>query len=273
MYDSRALLDAKAALVKFAEQVTAAISSMDAEVARLGMWLDQERPAHWKHELRRREDKVLAAKIDIQRKIIAQAPEPVSLLLERKVVHRAQARADEARKRFERVKQWSPRWEREAMMFKTSIAALSDATHRDIPLAMARLEKMLLALEAYERIAPPDSAGENGRNGGVSSELVELSLLAPLDGTAPVRLAQGGPAGQPRAVGQQEQGRQGSSDTANAALPDEASAMQTFETEKAGNSPQNIAIESPAKTLQINAGLVVEPPPRSDDPPSSDREV
>ncbi|MCX5690189.1 MAG: hypothetical protein NTV94_10480, partial [Planctomycetota bacterium] len=64
IHDSKALLDTKAALVQFVEQVTAAVAGMDADVARLSMWLHQDRPMHWKHEIRRREDLVLNAKTD-----------------------------------------------------------------------------------------------------------------------------------------------------------------------------------------------------------------
>ena len=81
IHDSKALLDAKAALVAFVEAVTTAIAGVDADVSRLSLWLNQDRPMHWKHEIRRWEDQVLAAKTDVQRKIISQAPEPVSLVL------------------------------------------------------------------------------------------------------------------------------------------------------------------------------------------------
>jgi hypothetical protein len=162
IHDSKALLDAKAALVAFVEAVTTAIAGVDADVSRLSLWLNQDRPMHWKHEIRRREDQVLAAKTDIQRKIISQAPEPVSLVLERKAVARCQERVDEARRRLEQVKRWSPKWEKDSHLYKSGVAALSEALHRDIPMAIQRLEKMLLALEAYERLEAPSGDVASG---------------------------------------------------------------------------------------------------------------
>lgn len=167
IYNSKALLDAKAALVKFAEQVTGALASVDSDISRLSQWLHQERPAYWKHEIRRREDKVLAAKTEIQRKIISQAPEPPSLVLERKVLQRAVASTEQARQRLEKVKQWAPRWERDALLYKTSTSGLSEALYRDIPAALARLEQMLLSLEAYARLAPPTGVD------GVTTDIAE----------------------------------------------------------------------------------------------------
>jgi hypothetical protein len=168
IHDSKALLDTKAALVKFVEQVTGALAGMDADVGRVTMWLHHERLAHWKHEIRKREDAVMAAKTEIQRKIIAAAPEPVSLILERKAVARAQERVDEARRRLENTKRWSPKWEREAMIYKGGTQSLGEAINRDIPLAMNRLEKMLLALEAYQRMEAP--SGIDGAEPIVASD-------------------------------------------------------------------------------------------------------
>jgi len=122
------------------------------------MWLHQERPSYWKHEIRRRGEDVNKAKTEISRKIIAAAPEPASLVLERRALHRCQSRLEEAQKRLEKVKSWGPRWEREAMMYKGSTHGLSEQLHREIPLALARLEKMFQALEAYAKIAPPGAS-------------------------------------------------------------------------------------------------------------------
>ena len=157
IYDSRALLDMKAALVEFAESISAALGMMDADISRMSMWLSQERPAHWKAEIRKRDNKLVAAKTEISRKIIAAAPEPPSLVLERRTVLKCQNRLEEARRRYEKVRMWAPRWERDALLYKGSTQAISIALSRDIPLAMARLERMLLAIEAYARMSPQGS--------------------------------------------------------------------------------------------------------------------
>jgi hypothetical protein len=117
---------------------------------------------HWKYEIRKREDQVLAAKTDMQRKIIAQAPEPVSLVLERKAVARAQERVDSARRRQEATRRWAPAWEREAQLYKSGLADLSAALHGELPKAMQRLERMMIALEQYERLDAPRAPEEPG---------------------------------------------------------------------------------------------------------------
>jgi hypothetical protein len=159
IHSFRALTDAKAALLKFADEATAALSSMDADVQRVSGWLASDRPSHWKAEVRRREDEVNKARGEIERKRLVRAPEPASVVDERKAWERAKQRLVEAQRRAEAVREWAPRWEREAMMYKGSCQALSEAINRDIPLACARLDKMLSALETYARLAPPTSEG------------------------------------------------------------------------------------------------------------------
>lgn len=159
IHNFRALTDAKAALMKFADEATAALASMDADVHRVSGWLSLDRPAHWKAEIRRREDEVNKARGEIERKRLVRAPEPASVVDERKAWERAKARLAQAQQRAEAVRRWRPRWERDAMIYKGSCQALSEVINRDIPLACARLDKMLASLEAYSRMAPPTAEG------------------------------------------------------------------------------------------------------------------
>jgi hypothetical protein len=155
IHNTRALMDAKAALVKFAEEAGAAIASMDSDVQRISIWLGTDRPYHWKKEIRRREDLVAKARAEISRKQIVRAPEPASIVEERRALQRAQQYLEEAQRRAEATRRWASRWERDAMMYKGSVAGLCEALARDIPMACARLDRMADALEAYQRIAPP----------------------------------------------------------------------------------------------------------------------
>ena len=62
------LRDMKAALTEFSQQVGGAFSMVDAEIGRMTQWLQQERPAYYKHAVRGAEDAVVRAKSDISRK-------------------------------------------------------------------------------------------------------------------------------------------------------------------------------------------------------------
>ncbi len=150
--------DVKAALAKFAQEVGTTLSGVDADVQRVSQWLSQERPAYWKHEVRRREDKVAYARAAIAKKQISRAPEPASVVEERQALHRAQRQLESAREKADAVRKWSPMWDREAQMCKSSCSGLGEILQRDIPAATARLERMCTALEQYLSITQENAA-------------------------------------------------------------------------------------------------------------------
>lgn len=152
--DIQALQDVKAALAEFAAAVDYALSSVSSETQRMSQWLSQERPAYWRAQVRRRNDEVEAAKAAIRRKQIIAAPEPASIVDERKALTRAQHRLDAARRKLEATRRWDVIWDREVNACRGAWQALAGAVQRDIPRAGARLDRMIEHLEAYTRLAP-----------------------------------------------------------------------------------------------------------------------
>ncbi len=158
---SEALKDFRAALADFADDVTRALGSVESEVQRMSWWLSHERPAHWRAEVRRREDKVSRAKAEIARKQLIAAPEPASVVEERKALERAERDLASAVARQEATRKWAAAWDHEASVYKGSCAGLGEIIGRDVPRAMERLSRLADLIEEYERIAPPetDAAG------------------------------------------------------------------------------------------------------------------
>lgn len=163
--------DVKAALAKFAEEVGTTLSGVDADVQRVSQWVSQERPAYWKHEVRRREDKVAYARAAIAKKQISRAPEPASVVEERQALRRAQTKLETAREKADAVRKWAPVWDREAQMCKSSCSGLVETLQRDIPAAVARLERMCTALEQYLSITP-ENAGDSPTDALADPEVV-----------------------------------------------------------------------------------------------------
>ena len=156
--DVAVLKDMKIALVKFAEEIRTTLSGVDSEVQRVGQWLTHERPSYWKHEIRRREDKVQHAKAAIATKQLARAPDPVSVAQERKDLQKVQRQLDEGEHRAAAVKRWAPVWDREAQLYKSSCSGLGETLERDVPSGVARLERMVKALEDYLRVTGVETA-------------------------------------------------------------------------------------------------------------------
>lgn len=152
---TEALKQAKAAMLEFSDAITMALASVDADINRTGFWLTQDRPAHWKRQVRLREEAINKIKAAIMRKRIIAAPEPASVVEEEKSLDRAKMLLGHAHARYEAVRRWGPVWDREAMMYKTSTHAITEFLHREVPQAVARIERMLESLEQYTRVAVP----------------------------------------------------------------------------------------------------------------------
>lgn len=154
------LKDVKAAVLEFAEAVQRVLTGVDADVGRVGQWLNQDRPAYWKARVRRCEDEVTKAQADIMRKKLIAAPEPASVVEEQKALDAAKRRLAHAQRKLDNVRKWAPVWDREAMLYKTACRGLTEAVHRDMPAAAARLDHLMARLEEYLKVAVPRTDGE-----------------------------------------------------------------------------------------------------------------
>ena len=165
-----ALKDAKAALIEFREIIVVALSEAQAEVQRTVWWLQHDQTTHWKHEVRRRTELVNQAKSDLYRAKLAAMDETASCLEQKKALERAEHRLREAERKVQLVKQWSQKVERESMLFRAQIQGISRAAESDLPRAEAKLEMMLDRLEAYVRLAPPQTGDATARGGAAGED-------------------------------------------------------------------------------------------------------
>ncbi|MFZ4573521.1 MAG: hypothetical protein ACOYN0_03940 [Phycisphaerales bacterium] len=145
----KALTEARNSVVEFVEVVRATFASVESDINRVDQWLTHERPAHWKREIRLREDAVQRAKLEIERKRLIRAPEPASVVFEQRQLAKARERVESARKRQEATQRWAVAFQKQAQMAKSASRDLSDAVSVNLPRAVALLERMTASLEAY----------------------------------------------------------------------------------------------------------------------------
>lgn len=159
--ETEAMAEARAALAEFAEVIDRALAGVDADILRMTQWLRQERPLHWKREVRVREEEVLKAKVALSRKELMSAPAPAKAVEERQAVDRATRRLDEARRRQEATRRWALAWDREAMAYKGGAQALRTMTSAGIPGALSRISRMMESVEAYLDAGPPKAGPQD----------------------------------------------------------------------------------------------------------------
>jgi hypothetical protein len=149
--DVAALDELRRAMIRFREELAAAVAEADSEVKSVFVWLERDRMLHWKRAVPRHEQELTSAKTALFRKEMqtmgtGQRPSTID---EKKAVARAKAQMEDARERLEKTRRWLVMLEREVSLYKSAMRPVAALVDRDLPDAILRLRNMALALEAY----------------------------------------------------------------------------------------------------------------------------
>jgi hypothetical protein len=171
----------RASLGTFAGTASAALDEAGTEIQRVTRWLEQDCYRHWKVQVQVRSEQFTCAKLALKgRQVLDRtlAGTPSSCVDERKALKIAEARLREAEHKFQRVKAWSLRLEKQMSDYRGAVQQLVEAIDVNIPNARAKLDKMIDSLEAYLALAPPEMPG-------TTAEKAEAVLVPPADIAAP----------------------------------------------------------------------------------------
>jgi hypothetical protein len=94
-----------------------------------------------------------------------------STIDEVRALKRAQVAVEEAEQKIRAVKHWSQALAREMVVYKGQAGPLAGATHRDVPQAVALVDRMLEALEGYLAVEAPQAVDL----GALASTIMESS--------------------------------------------------------------------------------------------------
>jgi hypothetical protein len=188
-----ALQRLRVALCRFAELAGSALDEADAEVQRARDWVKHDQVGYWKREGEKRSERYNLAKRTLARKQsqkTALGGRP-NCDEEEKELKIATRRLEEARQKVGNVRRWNLKIDQEAYAYQAVAGGLSQMLGADVPNALARLDGMLAALEAYAAVGPVElqtsevGAGEGAATGaaGVGS-MARTAPVAPLDAGA-----------------------------------------------------------------------------------------
>jgi hypothetical protein len=155
-----ALKDFRAALALYGDDTLEALGSVEAEVRRTVRWLHEDRPYYWQEQIKRRREKVAMARAEVFRRRLQQKPDytpPMSEQMEN--LRKAEASLQDAEKRITLVRKWQPALKQAVLEYHASVQRLKDIAGGDVPRAVNLLTRLIDALEAYLRIAPPSGVG------------------------------------------------------------------------------------------------------------------
>lgn len=154
----------KAAVASFAHETGQAVSEVELQGQRAVEWITVDRAAHWKAECRRAADAVTKAMQDLEhcrtfKKVGDNQP---SCVEEKKALEKARKRLEACERKAEAVRRWTPVVQQQFRETCVRLVRFREVIDVDCPQAMARLEKMLKALDAYTSVAGPRAGSDPG---------------------------------------------------------------------------------------------------------------
>ncbi len=135
-----------------------ALAEADSDIDRAQLWIEREAPAYWKRQLSIRAEEVTVCKSALYRKqltVSAKDSKP-SVVDEKKALQRAQARLAEAESKSKACKRWAVAFHREIILFKGAMSAMQTTVERDLPMAVALMNRMSDALAKYAAPEPAE---------------------------------------------------------------------------------------------------------------------
>jgi hypothetical protein len=150
-----ALKELRAAFALYADDVQAALGAVDMEVRRTVLWLQQDRRAYWQEQIKRRREAVAQAQAEVFRRKLSQSSESPAYSEQKELLRRAEAALRDAETRLALIRKWDPALQQAILEYRASTRRIVDFARGDVPRSLALLTRMIDALEAYLRVAPP----------------------------------------------------------------------------------------------------------------------
>jgi hypothetical protein len=145
-----ALRSFKAALIRFASEVEAALVTLELEARRAADWVEDDRSRYWPQQVRKASDLVSEARLALERCEVRISGEDERYCYdERKALERAKRRLRLAEEKTQSVRRWRAQMHKESEEFQVQIARLKQFLETDIVRAIAALDRMIASLDRY----------------------------------------------------------------------------------------------------------------------------
>lgn len=149
----------RGSLIRFADEATSAVDSLRQEVLRTMEWIEHDRPGYWKQQLKKGFDGVAQARTQLE---IAQMRgfegQGSSCIEEKKRLSTAKQRLQFAEDQIQVVRQWAIKLQRESDDFRSRTGHLEGILKRELPMAIAKLQRMAESLDRYAERLPRQEA-------------------------------------------------------------------------------------------------------------------
>lgn len=190
-----ALEELKNVIAKFQTEAKEALAVTEMAVNRSLEWFQNDLLKQWQSEYRKREEAVTNARADLERCRMQSFGDRTPDCTDQKVaLKKAQLRLEEAEQKIKAVKKWSRVLEEEVGEYRGPAQELGNVIAGELPKAVADLNRMLLALEAYMSVKAPPGAAASMAVGNEPSGVQSAAPSAAQPATQPPAPAAAEPA-------------------------------------------------------------------------------
>jgi hypothetical protein len=145
-----AVSDVRVAVLSFVERVNSALDDLRSKIDRTMAWLEQDRPLYWREQERRAYDRVASTRVAYETCRMRTVGGRHSECIEEKIAHqRAKERLEFCKDKMELVRKWCAEASRQVDEYRGRTSPLKSMLDEDTPNLVAKLSRMIEALEAY----------------------------------------------------------------------------------------------------------------------------
>jgi hypothetical protein len=146
----------RAALIKFAEHVNAALGNADSDVNRALTWLDTDAKSYWQSETRKAQTKLAQAMEALRMKTLYKSIDGTtpSAVDEKKEVAKWKARLEVCQQKQVNVQRYTNMIQRETVMYKGAVQRFATTIQSGVPRGVAKLDRVMAAIDRYLQAQP-----------------------------------------------------------------------------------------------------------------------
>jgi hypothetical protein len=143
-------------VIRFEDDVMAALTGLRTELNRTLQWLDHDCPTHWQNQIRLGFDRVNEARTQLSRKqMMTVGGRHPDCIEEKKSLVRSKQQLETAQEKLKLCRQWSIKAHRAADEYQSRLGRADQSIVQGIPRMMAILERIVIALEQYSATERP----------------------------------------------------------------------------------------------------------------------
>jgi len=158
-----ALEQLKAAVAAFVDDAKMALGSVEMETRRVVDRLNREQPFYWLQQIKAGRDEFAEAKASLARKRLQKTDNYIpDTSEEEKAVRRAVAKIENAERKLEAIKVWTRRIEQSWNDYQGPSGQLADVVGGTPARAIADLNRLIKAVDAYLQVQAPTAPLEAG---------------------------------------------------------------------------------------------------------------